>query len=114
MVKMFQNLFTGSVVSLVKNNAAATHQTKPSMNIYKFNRLDAVNKVDALIYYSVLIDKRTDAKYRVLLYQLDAFYVEVYYDIEYNKISKIKSFTSTALLKPYLAKIDISSLFVMK
>lgn len=82
------------------------------MTIYKFNRLDAVNKVDALIHHSVLIDRRNDAGHRILLYQLDAFYVEVYYDIEYNKISKIKSFSSTSLLKPYLSKIDITSLFV--
>ena len=82
------------------------------MTIYKFNRLDAVNKVDALIHHSVLIDKRTDAGHRILLYQLDSFYVEVYYDIEYNKISKIKSFSSTSLLKAYLLKIDITSLFV--
>ena len=83
------------------------------MTIYKFNQLDVVNKVDALIHHSVLIDKRTDQRYRILLYQLDGFYVEVYYDIEYNKISKIKSFSSTSLLKPYLSKIDISSIFIL-
>ena len=80
------------------------------MTIYNFNRMDAVNKVDALIHYSELIDKRTDEQYRVLLYQIEGFYVEVYYDIAYNKIRKIKSFTSTGLLKPYLQKIDISTL----
>jgi hypothetical protein len=80
------------------------------MNIYNFNRLDAVNKVDALIHHSELIDKRTDEQFRILLYQVDSFYVEVYYDIAYNKIRKIKSFTSIRLLNPYLKKIDISTL----
>lgn len=81
------------------------------MTIYNFNRMDAVNKVDTLIHHSELIDRRSDAQYRILLYQIDGFYVEVYYDIAYNKIRKIKSFTSTGLLKPYLQKIDISHLF---
>ena len=80
------------------------------MTIYNFNRLDAVNKVDALIHHSELIDKRNDEQFRILLYQIDGFYVEVYYDIAYNKIRKIKSFTSIGLLKPYLQKIDISTL----
>lgn len=80
------------------------------MTLYRFNKLNMLNKVDTLINYSVLIDNRTEEGFRVLLYQISAFYVEVFYDIEHNKIRKIKSFNSTTKLKPYLEKIDISSL----
>jgi hypothetical protein len=80
------------------------------MTLYKFNKLNIFNKVDTLINDSVLIDNRTEEHFRVLLYQIGSFYVEVFYDFEHNKIRKIKSFNTTSKLKPYLDKIDISEL----
>jgi hypothetical protein len=47
--------------------------------------------------------------YAVLLWQLDGFYVEMFYNRLDDKIEKIRSFVSTKMLAPYLDQIDITS-----
>jgi hypothetical protein len=47
----------------------------------------------------------------VLLYQLDSFYVEVFYNKTHNYISKLNGFDDTDLLEPYLKKIEISLMY---
>jgi hypothetical protein len=80
------------------------------MNLLEFNKLDAINKFDALCRCGELLGERISQGAKVLLYQIDAFYVEVYYVASLNKIAKMRSFSSTNLLKPYLEEIDISYL----
>jgi hypothetical protein len=46
-----------------------------------------------------------------LLYQVNSFYVEVYYNKEYNPIKKFRSFSSTDELNPYLEQIDLNEIF---
>ena len=53
---------------------------------------------------------RDEGKFKVLLYQLSSFYVEVYYHKEHKEIKKLLPFEDTDLLAPYLNKIDISEL----
>lgn len=57
---------------------------------------------------AVCIDGSDDGVHKVLLYQIDKFYVEVYYHKETNVIKRYRSFESTNQLAPYLSKIDIS------
>ena len=80
------------------------------MNLLEFNKLDAINKFDTLCRCGELLGERLSQGAKVLLYQIDAFYVEVYYVTSLNKIDKMRSFSSTNLLKPYLEEIDISCL----
>jgi hypothetical protein len=56
----------------------------------------------------VCIGGRTEEGYIVLLYQLCSFYIEVFYQKEYNFISEFKAFDDTELLEPYLKKIELS------
>jgi hypothetical protein len=80
------------------------------MKLLEFNKMDAINKFDTLCRCGELLGERIYQGAKILLYQIDAFYVEVYYVTSFNKIEKMRSFSSTNLLKPYLEEIDISYL----
>ena len=45
--------------------------------------------------------------WNILLFQLEAFYIEVYYERRSQKVELLKSFEDTDELEPYLRKIDI-------
>ena len=76
------------------------------MTLYEFNALN-VNDQAETIWEFVFIAEREDIDHRILLYPIDNFYVEVYYDKDFNVLRKFKSFDSTDELEPYLDKIDI-------
>jgi hypothetical protein len=57
----------------------------------------------------VLIGTRRTKEYKVLLYQIDSFYVEVFYHPGHHFI-RIESFAGTEKLSPYLNKISIENL----
>lgn len=57
----------------------------------------------------VLISIRRTGEYKVLLYQIDAFYVEVFYHPTDHFI-RIESFSGTEKLNPYLTEISIGNL----
>jgi hypothetical protein len=78
-----------------------------SMTLYEFNMLDEMEQVEA-VWAAVCIDGRDDGEHKILLYQIDAFYVEVYYHKEHNVIKRFRSFASTEQLEPYLNKIDVA------
>ena len=71
--------------------------------------LDEMEQTEAIWSGEFIADRR-DEEHNILLYQIDSFYVEVYYHREYNTIRKFRSFSSTAQLEPYLNQIDISKL----
>ena len=80
------------------------------MNLNKFNGLDELRQIELLWSAGVLIGSRQDGFYKVLLYQIDSFYVEVFYQYFQGKMVKIKSFSDTDQLAPYLKSIDIDPL----
>lgn len=51
-----------------------------------------------------------DGIFNVLLFQVEGFYVEVYYHSKLDFIYSYNSFTSTDLLEPYLSRINIAGL----
>ena len=71
--------------------------------------LDEMEQIEA-IWAGEFIGDRSDEEHNILLYQVDSFYVEVYYHREYNTIRRFRSFSSTTQLEPYLNQIDISRL----
>ena len=54
--------------------------------------------------------ERKENNFSILLYQLQSFYVEVFYFGKENKISRLRSFSSLNQLEPYLNNIDILDL----
>jgi hypothetical protein len=80
------------------------------MNMYQFNCLDEVRQIELLWSTGVLIGSRQEGFYKILLYQINSFYVEVFYKYFQGKMVKLKSFTDTDLLEPYITSINITSL----
>ena len=79
------------------------------MTLYQFNALDEMEQAEA-VWSGVHIGERRDEEHNILLYQIDSFYVEVYFNRELNVIRKFRSFSSTDQLGPYLDSIDIKQL----
>ena len=79
------------------------------MNLSDFRVLNEMEQKEA-IRESTHVGTRYDEDHVILLYQIDSFYVEVYYHREYEVIKRFRSFRSTEQLKPYLRQIDISAL----
>ncbi|MEI6950450.1 hypothetical protein V9K67_24925 [Paraflavisolibacter sp. H34] len=79
------------------------------MTLFEFNALREEEKA-RLLAEAVRLAHREDDRELVLLFQIDGFYVEVYRDKEQYDITRIRSFTSTDLLDPYLAGINISGI----
>ena len=80
------------------------------MTLYEFNELDEMEQIEA-IWDGVFVADREDNEHEILLYQIDAFYVEVFYHKAYNVIRKFRSFSSTDQLDTYLNKIDLANKF---
>lgn len=76
------------------------------MTLYQFNSLDEMQQQDA-IWEGVHIGDREDEEYKIQLYQIDAFYVEVFYHEEHNVIKRYRAFSSLDQLGPYLDQIEI-------
>ncbi len=73
------------------------------MTLYQFNDLDELEQQEAIWKWGVLVAERTDETYKYKLYQMDAFYIERRYHLEYGVIHGQKTFSSTdEPLTPYL------------
>jgi hypothetical protein len=70
------------------------------MTLYQFIGLDT-NEQAEHIWQGTYLAMRTEEHYRILLYKLDDFFAEVFYNSDKNEISHIKGFRSRSLLMPY-------------
>ncbi|MBB1283532.1 hypothetical protein HRH25_04025 [Flavisolibacter sp. BT320] len=80
------------------------------MNIQQFVRFDKEEKIDAIKQEGAFLHVRNEAGIDIILYQIDGFYVEVYFEAENNDRMTIRSFDDTASLDIYLKDINISAL----
>jgi hypothetical protein len=80
------------------------------MHISDFEMIDSLEKIELLTENGVLLSSRTDGCFQISLFQMDSFYVEIYYHIGQLCIRLIRSFDETSELNPYLGEIDISDL----
>jgi hypothetical protein len=77
------------------------------MDLRQFNGLDESVQIAMIWDNGVHVATRDDEVYQYLLYQLDSFYVEVWYHIEFEVINRFIAFNSLDRLDPYLQQIDI-------
>jgi hypothetical protein len=80
------------------------------MKLTYFNLLDEIAQAEALLNHGVLVAERIYKEFTIFLYQLNRFYVEVYYHNKFTMIQGFRAFESTTALEPYLEEIDITSL----
>ena len=79
-----------------------THQT--------FNNLYKDEQQDMVLRYGAFLAERKDGNFRIMLYQVDNFYVEAYFYKKNKKVAWFRSFDANKNLQPYLKAIDISGL----
>ena len=65
-------------------------------------------KAQTLKRHGTFLYVRKEANRDVVLYQLDGFYVEVFFDANAARQVTFRTFTDTDDLNPYLLEIDIS------
>jgi len=80
------------------------------MSLYEFNALNEMEQAKA-VWDGMFVADREDEEHRILLYQIDSFYVEVYYHKQDNALKRFRSFSSINQLDPYLDKIDLTGKF---
>ena len=78
------------------------------MDFNKFISLNQKQQLDVLIKKGVFLYQSDSLESTEILYQLEGFYVEVFYHREENVIKRFRTFSIIAQLEPYLGKIDIS------
>ena len=80
------------------------------MGLYEFIALDMNKKADTVWNHAAYLTWRAYEKGKVNLYALEDFYVEIYYDEEFNCLEDIRSFKSVVCLDPYLNEIELGKL----
>jgi hypothetical protein len=80
------------------------------MNLSDFHTLSHQQKIDTLYQQGVYIGKRKLEELTVLLFQLESFYVEVFYKKYRTHFIHLNCSGSTSLLDPYLSQIEVEHL----
>ena len=80
------------------------------MNRQQFMSLPLHVQEEILINRGIFLFDRKAVGIKVLLYQLNGYYVEVFYDTATAQVCLIKSFAETEGLEPYLDKISIAEI----
>jgi len=80
------------------------------MTLYEFKALSMNEQAETTWHQGVLLGFREQDDRHMVLYRIDNFFVEIQYHTLQNEITHIVSFISDEPLKPYLDKIDISTL----
>ena len=60
------------------------------------------------IWAGTNVAKRSEGEFEVLLYQIDGFYIEVYYHVGGNALWKFIPITSKQQLNPYSDQINLN------
>ena len=79
------------------------------MTLFEFKQLTGDEQRQVTWHKGVHLSTRFHAMHAILLWQIDGFYVEIFYNRLDNSIDKLRSFRSTIQLGPYLNEIDITA-----
>jgi hypothetical protein len=77
------------------------------MTLDDFNALDEQKQASSIMDRGVFLAYRLYKEFKIFLYQIDDFYVEVYYNNRYNLVQGFGSFEYSSSLDPYLRNIQI-------
>src|SRR6476620_789908 len=81
------------------------------MHFLEFLRLREDDQLETLWYNGEQIGRRKDGEFLILLYQVEGFYVEVFYHTKKKLITKYVSFEDTDRLDPYISQMDLSLVY---
>lgn len=80
------------------------------VNIQEFNGLTIDEKAWNLWHGATFLSVYEKAGYRINLFYLNDYYIELWYNISENKVDHIRAFTSLELLDPFLENIILEGL----
>ena len=80
------------------------------MLLHEFKYQEKQKKQQLLFENGIYLPSRFIKDYQLVLFAVDSFYVEVYFDLEHEQVGYIKAFSSTDELMPYLSSIDITAI----
>lgn len=80
------------------------------MILSDFILLSEGEKKTIMLHEGILVAKRTDPGFMIFLFQLQAFYVEVFCDLVTKKTHEFRVFNKTNQLDPYLDSIPLPDL----
>ena len=78
------------------------------MTFSQFQALPKDIQRNVVKHCGVFLFGRTGVGVNVMLYQVEGFYAELYFDEKMSEAIRIKSFEDTKYLEPYLRKVDVS------
>jgi hypothetical protein len=81
---------------------------KETPSVDKFNLMDFDEKAWHVWHHAVFLMVRQNKKYRVNLYHLNGYYIQLWYDVKQNRIEKIAATPSVKVIDPYLHLIVLS------
>lgn len=87
-----------------------TTRNTGTMKMRDFDIMEGHDKLVMLSSDAVLLGLRKDGCFAIGLFQLENFYVEIYFHTTQGCIKNIRCFSGTAELSPYLEQVDISGL----
>jgi hypothetical protein len=94
--------FNATLKNLLRINA----QSSQAMDIYTFLSLSK-DEQEKAVSDADFLSERTETSYRVKLYSVEDFYVEVFLTSAATEIVKFKAFKSRRLLIPYLDNLNL-------
>lgn len=77
---------------------------------YQFESLELKEKIVLSSLFGQFLISRRESNYRIKLYFLYYYYVEVYFSEEDEEILYVRTFISTRGLSPFLANIKLTGL----
>lgn len=80
------------------------------MTLYEFNLLPQPEQYSILWKVGEFLTNRSEENVTYALYQVTGFYVELEYHQDENKLLKMKTFSSTTPLEPYLQQIPLPTI----
>ena len=80
------------------------------MTLYKFKKLTELEQSILVWKEGAFVGQKSEGVYKVVLFQVASFYVEVYFNTEEKRYDHLRPFSSTVQLKDYLAQIDITEI----
>jgi hypothetical protein len=83
------------------------------MTFQQFRSLPKDIQRNVVKHYGVFLFGRSGVGVNVILYQMESFYVEIYFDEKMSEVTRIRSFEDTRHLEPYLRMVDVSELQVL-
>lgn len=78
------------------------------MTFEQFQALPKDIQRNVVKHFGVFLFGRSGVGVNVMLYQVEGFYVEIYFDEKMSESIHIRGFEDTKHLEPYLRKIDVS------